>query len=79
MKYRQTFTVTGSGVFPLDMLRYDACWPAHEREIWMLGGSAETRDVHISRNVEGKHDVPTLARWASFGWTVTDVKTEKRF
>jgi hypothetical protein len=34
--YVQTFTVTGSMSFPLDMLRYDACWPSSQDDVGEL-------------------------------------------
>jgi hypothetical protein len=34
--YPVTATVEGAGEFPIDMLRYDACWPASERDSAIL-------------------------------------------
>lgn len=62
------FTVEGCGPFPIDMLRYDSCWPKSER--------------YDSSNIAGAHDrgrrrvvlitaddaAPTPDRWESFGW-----------
>lgn len=59
-----TFTVTGSGAFPLDMLRYDRCWPKHEAQTSRLLPQHDRREVVM----EGLR-APTVARWASFGWT----------
>ena len=82
LKYRQTFTVEGSGWFPLDMLRYDCCFPLHESEIGRLSNvepMGEFRSVELQRYVEIKADQPTQGLWQSFGWSVKDgsVKTEK--
>lgn len=79
--YFQKFTVRGSGPFPIDMLRYDYCWPATEQDSGLIQcdrmTERMTRGVRISRVVEqGK--VPTDARWQSFGWTVFDV-TQNRY
>lgn len=68
-----SFTVEGSGQFPVDMLRYDGCYPATERED-VLAIAAHTygekrRVVLIVRPLKGDKFVNlTPARWASFGW-----------
>jgi hypothetical protein len=65
------YKVTGKGQFPLDMLRYDSCFPATPNAVADL--VIDPRDTNYSkpRTVKisgcGK---PTIARWASFGWTV---------
>jgi hypothetical protein len=59
--------------FPIDMLRYDRCWPVSERDSYKIVTS-ETRSHDESGNevtVEKWqiNDKPwTLARWESFGW-----------
>ena len=60
------FIVEGSGVFPMDMLRYDACWPA-------VGASAELIRYKGKRTITlNTWNVGiTPDRWRSFGWTVT--------
>jgi len=62
------FTVTGTGQFPVDMLRYDSCWPATESDSTRLGGGPvmEPRSV----TVRGLRR-PTVGRWKSFGWSVS--------
>jgi hypothetical protein len=74
------FKVEGSGYFPLDMLRYDQAWPAHQDDIHAL--TSEARDVATL----GKRQVllhscrtaPTTARWESFGWRVLKTLIWKR-
>jgi hypothetical protein len=69
--YRQTFRVTGMGEFPLDMLRYDHCWPATETDAASAEGPRHCpRTVAIVRDIRQKGDVPTASRWHSFGWDV---------
>jgi len=71
------FTVMGNSDFPLDMLRYDACWPCAPESI---EGMAYRRHEHRAeiRTVELKSlREPTAGRWASFMWKVTQVKKEK--
>lgn len=66
-----TFTVTGSGAFPLDMLRYDECWPATADDATYIGRSW-ARGTGRSRITLITHDrtAPARDRWESFGWQV---------
>lgn len=81
--YFQKFTVEGSGRFPFDMLRYDACWPYEEyKDSGKLGGdyAEPVRQVTLARLVERKDVQPTVGRWNSFDWRVVpgSVVTKKR-
>jgi len=86
-KYVCKFKVTGSGSFPIDMLRYDRAIPATELDSSRIHNTfvPTTFDpitVSVIRYTEGKQtlsfgDMPTLRRWESFGWTVSDIKFEK--
>ena len=67
--------VTGTGDVPMDMLRYDAAWPASQEDarkmVLARYGTEEERaewfttprDVFLFC-----HGKPTPERWASFGW-----------
>lgn len=74
--YMFRFTVEGGGRFPTDMLRHDSCWPASEGEARRLADGPDDRErrtVTLKRasvNASG----PTVDRWRSFGWTVTNVE-----
>src|SRR5258706_11113510 len=76
-----TFTVSGGGEFPFDMLRYDGCYPASEQEARKLGcycqGLREARVIDQPRfSVELRtchRFAPTTARWESFLWKVTHI------
>ena len=70
--YVFTFTVVGRGKFPMDMLRYDECYPR-------TGADAENiapvdrpvaREVVLNTVQDRKHWQPTVGRWQSFGWSV---------
>jgi hypothetical protein len=64
------FTVTGTGRFPLDMLRYDSCWPATQDDVRRLDHWQEmTGGAPRSVLMESANE-PTRDRWSSFGWTV---------
>jgi hypothetical protein len=69
------FKVKGSFRFPLDMLRYDACWPASPGDTGNMEASFDARSptgyevelIHWAANAGWQ---PTVDRWASFGWYV---------
>lgn len=71
------FTVKGRGVFPADMLRHDRCYPV-DGDIDMV-----TNPLPVQRPlvevvlVAPKRSCVTPRRWASFGWTVTEIGGEK--
>jgi hypothetical protein len=75
-------TVTGRGAFPVDMLRYDRCFPATERDAIQIGTSFGLRMgvTDASRSfticVISEHPL-TSARWSSFGWQVDEIKTRR--
>jgi hypothetical protein len=66
------FTVTGRGKFPLDMLRYDRCYPATEPDVGVIEWSSWPRKrEHFKVDlVKPDGGEPTVARWDSFGWKV---------
>ena len=78
LKYRQSFEVSGTGSFPFDMLRYDACFPAREmKDSYQLVPTNEKamlykRTIRLCRYTEHKDRMPTLGRWKSFGWEVNE-------
>lgn len=68
---RVLFDVTGKGEFPLDMLRYDTCWPYDPQSVYWM----------TATHVEGKRTItlmsdypPNTERWDSFLWKVTNVR-----
>lgn len=69
---QQVFTVKGKGSFPIDMLRFDQCWPRSPHDVTAMLNDHEERSVNL-RGLAG----PTSGRWASFGWYVTHQKAEK--
>jgi hypothetical protein len=78
MKYSQRFFVMGKGSFPVDMLRYDQCFPASQDAAVSLDSEIPgNRSIELRRYVSDKTTVPTTGRWASFGWTVSNVSTVK--
>ena len=80
--YRLRFTVRGFGQFPLDMLRYDGCFPRNSADAASITDSLDPASRSVEREVElvryfsgSRQTAPasalTPARWRSFGWTVT--------
>lgn len=65
-----TYAVEGRGHFPIDMLRYDMCWPDSEEDANTLYES--TLKVAIPRckiQLSGFRP-PTIDRWISLKWIV---------
>lgn len=69
--------------FPLDMLRYDFCYPTDGDSAMEIGSSFDSyiskdrRESYQRFSVNLSSTVPpTKERWQSFGWTVINV--EKR-
>lgn len=74
---RVKFTVVGGVSFPVDMLRYDSCWPAYEQESRKI--EAMIRHEHRGQQevtLLGLHN-PTIARWDSFVWRVKEDSIEQ--
>lgn len=73
------YSVSGDRSFPIDMLRYDAAWPASEadsREIVSSMDVGRTTDrrvvlLHEDRDLKWQ---PSGARWQSFGWRLGTVE-----
>lgn len=66
------FTVRGGMRFPLDMLRYDGCWPASGEDASTIGemiGPYKDRPQVAEVELVSTRP-PTEGRWASFSWYV---------
>ena len=68
------FTVTGRGRFPIDMLRYDCCYPVEGIPDIEWSQNPEERrrefNVRLVRHCKSRGWTPTIGRWSSFGWSV---------
>jgi hypothetical protein len=84
MMYRHHALITGRGAFPVDMLRYDAAYPASSQDVLEIVNSLDPESgnrkywVHMSKRTDAKIDTFTAGRWQSFGATVESITTEKR-
>jgi hypothetical protein len=74
------FTVRGRGEFPLDMLRYESCWPYSGEDVAHIEPSYATaqnreelamREVRLCKYASSKRGpFVTIGRWDSFNWQV---------
>jgi hypothetical protein len=72
------FSVEGTYPFPVDMLRYDMCWPASTEDAVQMAealafGRRMRGDTKRIRKVTLKTQAlsaPTTGRWESFGWKI---------
>lgn len=75
------YTVTGSGPFPIDMLRYDSAWPKSEMDSHLVSMTRDNEGYFRPRTVTletwNSPDRAPIARvtperWESFGWKVNE-------
>ena len=66
-----TFSVEGSGPFPIDMLRFDLCFPKSETDSGQITRSYMPRERGTRCVILVSSKQPTQGRWESFGWKVT--------
>lgn len=78
--FSQTFKVSGRFTFPVDMLRYDNCFPYMEKDSAEITKAmmvnVSSWEVTLQRFISYK-DQPTIERWKSFGCKVSDIQTER--
>lgn len=57
--------------FPLDMLRYDSCWPSNQQSCIAISASLRAKG-HEGDAVDlfSPAKPPTIDRWLTFGWAV---------
>ena len=65
--------VHGSGEFPIDMLRYDQCWPICEKHAHLFSRDNGERAIVVATHA---HNF-TPARWHSFGWTIALITSDR--
>jgi len=71
------FTVEGAGEFPLDMLRYDGCYPRTEEDANRAQDRERgRRQVECTKPMCPSYWRPKAARWESFGWKVIAEKRD---
>lgn len=75
------FKVSGHSPFPVDMLRYDRCFPASEHDSGLITSTIRyehegSLTVELLTYQEKKYWHPQDGRWRSFGWEVHPVCEE---
>jgi hypothetical protein len=70
--YNHSFVVEGYGSFPIDMLRYDSCFPASGEDVARMRDDHSRRQVRLSA-IWSRAYLPTKDRWSSFSWVVISV------
>lgn len=68
------FTVTGSGAFPMDMLRRDQAWPSETDDALRIEHAARTTFATPPVSVRLIGLGLTPERWQSFGWNVSHIE-----
>ena len=67
--------VQGAGHFPLDMLRYDGCYPDTSTDADLIDNSRhQGKRIVTLRMVDFNPTGPTVARWESFTWKVIEAE-----
>lgn len=79
MWYRHTFLVKGTDTFPVDMLRYDACFPADtaDAQLILADDHEGPREIWLRTYNQQKGWAPTHSRWESMTWRVLEWETQK--
>lgn len=76
-------SVCGSGEFPIDMLRYDGCFPLSEEDSNLITLTLRTErkwrptKIVLLKPNGYKHWIPSYTRWKSFGWEVIESEERK--
>lgn len=73
--YETIVTVEGDGPFPIDMLRYDCCFPDSETMSERIDflNDQHNRVIELRRRgLNPRLGQHSIGRWRSFGWTVID-------
>jgi hypothetical protein len=72
--YMTRFNVKGTRHFPIDMLRYDRCFPFSQDDANNLDDHTDPdpRRIGLAYFHSQQNNRPSGARWKSFGWIVED-------
>lgn len=78
-RWRTIFTVSGGTRFPIDMLRYECCYPVTGEDATAIEnslseqpscGAVRDRVIRLAKYHDTKAVHIETARWGSFGWVV---------
>lgn len=76
-------SVSGSGEFPIDMLRFDGCFPLSEGDSNLISSSLRAGYVNVKTKVvllkpNGyKHWSPSYSKWKSAGREIVECEERK--
>jgi hypothetical protein len=70
------FVVEGKGTFPIDMLRHDVATPADAEAVESIQNIDNVKGIRQIKLRTGRYRYITPDRWASFGWSYVEEKTE---
>jgi hypothetical protein len=62
------FRVIGKNTFPIDMLRYDQCWPMNPECIGNIVDSISLMEYPVTTYELCSYKAPTVARWNTFAF-----------
>ena len=69
--YKFTVEALHSIGFPIDMLRYDGCFPDTSEDSVLISYQHPKKGASVTlRKVGTVHWTPTTERWRSFGWNI---------
>lgn len=75
--------VSGATPFPIDMLRYDGCFPLSEGDSNLIINSMKDdsirRFVILMRPHGFKSWKPSYAKWKYYGWEVVETREKKGY
>jgi hypothetical protein len=66
--------ITWVGSFPLDMLRYDHCFPARAKDVPLMQ-SGKGGTIVVAQTVHGDKSDWTPGRWKSVGAELVEVRS----
>ena len=71
--YEHIAEVRGRGQFPIDMLRYDQCYPRTGDDAHKIASARDDRAVVIVTKSDDPIACWTERRWASYLWRLTPI------
>jgi hypothetical protein len=79
------FRVRGIGQFPIDMLRYDGCFPSSEQDSGEIAltfsrffRSDDINPISLTKIADTKSWTPEHGRWNSFLWKITETEEPRK-
>jgi hypothetical protein len=75
----ERYIVRGALSFPIDMLRYDSCWPASEGDSTIIHSTIAYENKGAVEVTVFARAPLTVGRWESFGWSVLGCRERSDF